>query len=267
MTTTITLDGIPVVEEGAGDDAIVMVHGWPDTLRLWDAQVAALAPHYRCVRFTLPGFDPALPARAASIAQLVELIRRVVEHAGRGRPVTLLLHDWGCVFGYQFALTHPHLVARLIGVDVGDAGSRALARALTPKAKWMIARYQLWLAAAWVIGGAVGDWMTRTMARAARCPADPARIGARMNYPYAMRWLGAVGGMRGLAPLDPRWPMLYVYGERKPFMFHSPQWLQAMAARPGSRVVAMPTGHWVMVEQPDEFNRVLLDWLTPRTAA
>jgi pimeloyl-ACP methyl ester carboxylesterase len=43
--------------------------------------------------------------------------------------------------------------------------------------------------------------------------------------------------------------------------------LEALAARPGSRVVAMPTGHWVMVEKPDEFNRVLLDWLAPPSSA
>ena len=38
-----------------------MVHGWPDTYRLWDGQVEALKDRYRCVRFTLPGFDAAQP--------------------------------------------------------------------------------------------------------------------------------------------------------------------------------------------------------------
>jgi pimeloyl-ACP methyl ester carboxylesterase len=26
-------------------------------------------------------------------------------------------------------------------------------------------------------------------------------------------------------------------------------------------VIAFPTGHWIMVEQPAEFNAVLLEWL------
>jgi len=261
MGTTTIIDGIEVLEEGDGDEAIVMVHGWPDTRALWDATVAALSPQWRCVRFTLPGYDLAQPPRPTSVAQMSAFIDRVVAHAGRGRPVTLLLHDWGCVFGYQYAMTHPDKVARLIGVDVGDAGSRATRRALTPRAKWMIASYQLWLAMAWRIGGAVGDRMTRRMARRLRCPVPPQRIGVQMNYPYAMRWLGAVGGMRGMAPLEPRCPMLYLYGARKPFAFHSPQWLETLAARPGSRVVALRSGHWLMVEKPDEFNRALLDWL------
>jgi cis-3-alkyl-4-acyloxetan-2-one decarboxylase len=101
-------------------------------------------------------------------------------------------------------MTHPALVSRLSGVDMGDSGSSAFARSLTFKAKLTRGGYRLWLALAWRIGGLLADRMTRAMARALRCPADPARIGAQMNYPYAMRWLGAVGGMRGLAPLEPR---------------------------------------------------------------
>ena len=32
------IDGVEVFVEGVGP-AIVMIHGWPDTHRLWDAQV------------------------------------------------------------------------------------------------------------------------------------------------------------------------------------------------------------------------------------
>jgi hypothetical protein len=57
--------------------------------------------------------------------------------------------------------------------------------------------------------------------------------------------------------------MLYVHGTRKPFGFHSPEWAQALAARPDCRVVPMRTGHWVMLDQPEAFNVALLDWLAP----
>ncbi|MDE2372120.1 MAG: alpha/beta hydrolase [Burkholderiales bacterium] len=265
MGATTTLHGIEVFTDGEGDDAIVMIHGWPDTHRLWDGTVAALQDRFRCVRFTLPGYDIARPPRPTSVAAMVELIRRIVEEGGRGRPVTLLLHDWGCVFGYQFAMAHPALVSRLIGIDIGDAPTREFKRGLTAKAQAMIAGYQLWLVLAWRLGGTLGDRMTRSMVRWLRCPADPARVGAQMNYPYAMQWLGTAGGMRGLAPLVPRCPMLFFHGTRKPFSFHTPAWAQALAARPGCRVQPMRTGHWVMLDDPDGFNRALRDWLLPGT--
>jgi len=55
--------------------------------------------------------------------------------------------------------------------------------------------------------------------------------------------------------------MLFLYGERKPFMFHSRAWAERIAARPGCRVIAFPTGHWIMVQRPREFNAALLAWL------
>ena len=115
------------IVEGSGPRKIVMIHGWPDTHRLWDGQVAALKDRYRCVRFTLPGFDPSPGARAYSFNELLEAIRRVIESAAAGGKVTLLLHDWGCILGYQFAMRHPELVERVVGVDIGDAGSRSRA--------------------------------------------------------------------------------------------------------------------------------------------
>jgi len=255
------IDSVEVIVEGAGPKAIVMIHGWPDTHRLWDAQVEALKERYRCVRFTLPGFDLSGPKRAYPLSEVLETIRRVVEHACPGERITLLLHDWGCFFGYQFAMRHPELVERVIGVDIGDAGSRQNRAELGLRGMLMVIGYQVWLALAWRIGGGIGDAMARWMARAIRCPADSRAIGSRMGYPYAMRWLGAAGGLDGLRAFDPRCPMLYIYGEHKPFMFHSRAWAERLAAQPGSRVMGLATGHWVMVSRRQEFNDALLAWL------
>src|SRR5687767_1532187 len=124
MTTTRQIDGIDVFIEGAGEQTIVMIHGWPDTYRLWDAQVEAFKGRFRCVRFTLPGFDVSKPRQAYSRAQLVETFQHIVEQTCPGQKVILMLHDWGCVFGYQFAMRHPALVSRIVGVDIGDTTSR-----------------------------------------------------------------------------------------------------------------------------------------------
>jgi pimeloyl-ACP methyl ester carboxylesterase len=104
--------------------------------------------------------------------------------------------------------------------------------------------------------------MARAMAAALRCPTDRAAIGAQMGYAYWVQWTGALGGFRRAQRLVPQWPLLFVYGRRKPFMFHSPGWVEEVAARPGSQVVAFDTGHWVMVEQPEEFNRTVMQWLS-----
>jgi pimeloyl-ACP methyl ester carboxylesterase len=239
----------------------VMIHGWPDTYRLWDAQVEALKGHFLCVRFTLPGFDISQKGRAYSLDEIVQTIHLVVDESCPNQRVSLLLHDWGCLFGYQFAMQQSQLVERVIGVDIGDAGSHRNRAEMGTRGMFMVAAYQIWLALAWFIDGKIGNSMSRWMAHLLRCPTDSQSIGSQMGYPYALSWLGVSGGLRGLRTFDPHCPMLYIYGERKPIMFHSSAWIERIAEQPGNRVLGWPTGHWVMIEQAGEFNETLLSWL------
>ena len=258
------VDGVDVFVEGEGGEAIVMIHGWPDTYRLWDAQAAFFKDRYRCVRFTLPGFDIEKPRRAFSLAETMSIIEHIVERTCPGGRVILMLHDWGCAFGYQFAMRRPELVSKIVGVDIGDAGTRAHRRSLSAKAKAMIFAYQMWLAIAWRIAGRAGDWMTLWMARTIGCRSDPRFIDSRMDYPYYIAWFGAHGSYRDMVRFDPPAPMLFVYGKRKPFLFHTPAWADALASRPGCAARAFETGHWVMSQQPREFNDVVDAWLSGR---
>lgn len=267
MSSALQIDGIDIHTDGSAGpgEPVVLIHGWPDTHRLWDQTVAALQDHHRCVRFTLPGFDLARPRDPRSVDQLCDFFARVVQASCPGQQVTLLVHDWGAVFGYEFAMRRPDLVARVIGVDVGDARSPQHLKSLSGKAKRGIAVYQLWLMLAWRLGApfpALGDRMTRRMARALRCPTPPAHIGSTMCYPYDMAWLGSHGGLQHMKPVALPQPMLFIYGARKPFLFHSQAWAQALAARPGCQVVALRTGHWVMDNDPAGFIGAVKAWLS-----
>jgi pimeloyl-ACP methyl ester carboxylesterase len=44
-------------------------------------------------------------------------------------------------------------------------------------------------------------------------------------------------------------------------MFHSPAWLAHVAAQPGSAVQGFKAGHWVMLDQAEEFHACVRRWL------
>jgi cis-3-alkyl-4-acyloxetan-2-one decarboxylase len=264
MSQILSIAGVDVHVEGSGAETIVMVHGWPDTYRLWDDPVAALKDRFRCVRFTLPGFDAGKPRRKYTLDELVDFLKQVVEQAGGGGKVILMLHDWGCVFGYQFYVRHPQLVSRIVGIDVGDAKSTE--KVLTVGGMLTILSYQLYLAVAWMIGGRFGDRMTMRMARAMRRPADNSQVSSCMDYPYFMTWFGGRRSYRRqFAAFVPTCPMLYLYAARKPVMFHAQGWLDDLVRVQGNEVVAFDSGHWIMLEQPERFNAVVSNWLSAAT--
>ena len=261
--SAITVHSTDVCLQGEGDEVILMLHGWPDTRALWDGTVAALQDHFVCARLTLPGFESGPPT--TSLDDMCELLGKIVDRISPNQPVTLMLHDWGCVFGYEFAMRHPERVARVVAVDVGDHNSGALLREWGLKEKVSVMGYQVWLALAWKIAGSLGTRMTRAMARWLRCPTEPERITHKMNYPYAMQWFGTAGGFQSAAQIQLPMPLLFVYGERKPFMFHSSKWLKEVAATPGSAVQSLPCGHWVMISRPEAFHARVREWLSDQS--
>jgi pimeloyl-ACP methyl ester carboxylesterase len=271
-SASMVVDGTEVLIEGEGKSGhtVVMLHGWPDTRHLWDGTVQALSRSLRCVRFTLPGFDAPHEGPAWTLDAMMRHLLDIVDAVSPDQPVSLLLHDWGCIFGYELAMRHPKRIARLVAVDIGDHNSPAYVRALPTAKKMMIFLYQVFLAKAWVVGryvnASLANAMSRKMARAMHCPTPPKQIAWHMNYPYAMAWFKLGGGLP-TRPVRPQCPVLYVYGKRKPFMFHSAEWLQTLQSTPGSAAHGLATGHWVMVEQPQAFNALVLPWLVDANAS
>ena len=85
---------------------------------------------------------------------------------------------------------------------------------------------------------------------------------SNMNYPYFNFWFGGKLAYRRLARrFMPACPMLFIYGRRKPLMFHAKTWADELRSKPGNQVVEFDTGHWVMIQQPERFNQVVSNWL------
>jgi pimeloyl-ACP methyl ester carboxylesterase len=223
--------------------------------------VTALRGKYRCVRATLPNFGGDRTERwGYPTEQIVDALVELVREAARGKRVTLVLHDWGCYWGHAVHHRVPELVARVASIDVAPH--------YKPSSKAMlgIMAYQWWLLGAFVVGGPIGDRMTRAFARRAHPPRDPAALDSWMNYPYRNVWADLLSGRaHGLTKgYWPKCPLLFVYGENKPFPFHSAAWVDHVR-RVGGQVVGLPCGHWV--PQQREFVDLLRRWLESTAAA
>ena len=74
-------------------DEILMIHGYPDCGKMWDAQVEALKSEYRCLVVTLPFFSNKYKMTTSwgvDIPDLVKGLAKIVETKSNKKKVTLL---------------------------------------------------------------------------------------------------------------------------------------------------------------------------------
>lgn len=116
---------LAIAYEEAGDpggEPVVLLHGFPDGVRAWDAVVAPLAAAgHRTLAPSLRGFGPTrfLDAGTPRSGQLAALGQDVVDFAdGLGLDRFVLVgHDWGAQAAQAAAALQPERVARLVSLS------------------------------------------------------------------------------------------------------------------------------------------------------
>jgi pimeloyl-ACP methyl ester carboxylesterase len=112
-------DGVPIRYEilGAGQPALVFIHGWACDRRFWDEQVAHFAPRHTVVTLDLGGHGESGTNRSDWTMQAFgEDVRAVVEHLDL-RPVVLIGHSMGGAVIIEAARRLPGRVTGLVAAD------------------------------------------------------------------------------------------------------------------------------------------------------
>ncbi|WP_322919445.1 alpha/beta fold hydrolase [Nocardioides renjunii] len=94
------------VFEGGDPDGptLVMVHGWPDTHRMWHGVADLLADTHRLVAYDTRGQGESVstqPDDGFTLDVLGSDLLAVVDSVSPDRPVHLLAHDWGSVQAWE----------------------------------------------------------------------------------------------------------------------------------------------------------------------
>ena len=116
---------IHVVDEGSGP-CVLMLHGFPDTARLWRHQLPVLIDAgYRVVAPDLRGFgrtDAPEGVETYSILNTMEDLRLLLEELNIEKA-HFVGHDWGSGTAWTMASFHPHLATSLTAISVGHPES------------------------------------------------------------------------------------------------------------------------------------------------
>ena len=250
------VDGAKVhwTSKGSGGEAVILVHGWTCDETSWDSQIPELSRKYRVITLDLPGHGKSDPPKDGKFSMTV--FARAVEAVRAEAKIdkaVLVGHSMGTPVIREYARRYPQHVAGLVPVDglliIGAAGAPGRGGAPNPAA----------------MTGPDGMKARESMIRGMFTPATPAAIQQHvLKMMLAAPEATAAGAMTATfdtASLNNEQstvPALGIYAGNSPMANRE----NLKKIFPNSEYVQVAgTGHFVMMERPEEFNRLLLAFL------
>jgi pimeloyl-ACP methyl ester carboxylesterase len=260
--------GIEYEVTGAGRP-VVLLHGFPDSGRLWRHQVRALADAgFMVIVPDMRGYgtsDKPADVAAYNVLFLVSDIGAVLDHAGVERA-HVVGHDWGAAVAWVLASVAPERVDHLVTLSVGHPSSFRSDGYAQHEKSWYMLLFQFdGIAEHWLSDD---DWAN--FRDWGHHPDEAAVIGeleANESLTPGLNWYRAnVPPESYIAPpLDlpavPA-PTMGVWSTGDVALTEGQMTRSAghVAGRWRYERLDGP-GHWMQLEAPEEVNRLLLDFL------
>jgi pimeloyl-ACP methyl ester carboxylesterase len=258
-TGTLPVTGGTVSYEVAGSgEPVVLIHGGFGDRRMWDDQFSVLARDYRVLRYDHRGFgrSPAPDTTYSPVRDLIQLLDRAEMDRAH-----IVGNSLGGALAITFGILHPERVRSLTVVASGADGFRypqSDIEAITQVVALMRGGKQ---------EEALTKWLGNPMLAVVNTqPAVKEKV-ERMVRENAGIWTMAAWPQQPLTPPARerlgriRIPTLVVIGDRDAA---SVRMFADSTARmiPGAeRVVLEGTDHLPHMERPEEFNRILVEFL------
>ena len=255
---SVSVDGAEVAYAQQGRVALpplVMLHGWAASHKFWKYSFSAFSPRWRVIAPDLVGFGLSeKPDRDYTLKGLTEWFGRFLDAMKLDR-VTLVAHSMGGTIALLYAIQHPERIERLVVSNPITVGSTAF----TAATRFSMApgiRALLFLLARI---GPVRRWVERDFTLIGRLDDELAMDVTKGTYQSMFDSLlsSAKADLRG--PMSGLAVPTLAIGTEKDLLVAPDQY----ALVPAQKKVCMPdTGHIPMIERPEDFNRILNDFLS-----
>ena len=261
--------GVGIEYEVAGTGRpVVLLHGFPDSGRLWRYQVPALAgAGFQVIIPDLRGYgrsDKPGPVDAYSLPLLAGDVLAILAELGIG-SAHMVGHDWGAALAWGLAALSPGNVDHLVALSVGNPVT--FLRTLEQRQKsWYMLLFQFpGIAERWL---AEDDWANfRSWAGHPDAAQVIAELEANGSLTPGLNWYRAnvspeswVGPPLQLPPVQA--PTMGVWSTGDPALAEVQMTDSAAnVAGPWRYERLDGPGHWMQLDAPEQVNALLLDFL------
>jgi pimeloyl-ACP methyl ester carboxylesterase len=263
-------DGVGIEYEVTGDGRpVVLLHGFPDSGRLWRNQVPALAEAgFKVIVPDLRGYgrsDKPADVQAYALPALVGDVVAVMGDAGVERA-HVVGHDWGAALAWAFATFAGDRVDHLVAMSVGHPATFRFDGFEQHEKSWYMLLFQFaGVAEQWL---SANDWANlRAWGRHPDSDAVIAELDANGSLTPGLNYYRANVPpesylQAGLELPAVQAPTMGVWSSGD-FALTEGQMTRSAAnvAGPWRYERIDGPGHWMQLEAPDEVNRLLVDFL------
>ncbi|MEV8592539.1 alpha/beta hydrolase [Streptomyces sp. NPDC052012] len=249
------------VDTGAGDPVVLLHSGYVDH-RLFEAQIPVLAEHHRVIAPDVRGHG--FSANATAPFRWADDLAALLRHLDAG-PAVLVGVSMGGAIATDTVLEHPDLVRAVVPCGASTSEFQYT----DPWYREIQDEYARTLGA-----GDLDGWLTaflRVVPGPHRTPDDIDPDILRRLREMALHTMSKhhAGEKDWHVPVTGTWervpkidvPVLTVNGSLEPADLTGEAERLARAVRDGRSVTIEGAGHYTCLEQPETFNRVLLDFL------
>ncbi|HUY23509.1 MAG TPA: alpha/beta hydrolase [Acidimicrobiales bacterium] len=266
----VDVNGVGIAYEVTGEGPpVVLLHGFPDSGRLWRHQVAALADAgFSTVVPDLRGYgasDKPAEVEAYSLPYLAGDVVAILDELGLERA-HVVGHDWGAALAWVIGSLIPDRVDHLVALSVGHPLSFASAGYAQREKSWYMLLFQFeGIAEQWL---SADDWTNfREWGRHPDADAVIAEMEANKSLTPALNWYRA--NVPPQALVDPPMVLPPVQADTMG-VWSSDDVALTEEQMLGSADHVTGTwryeridgpGHWMQLEAPDAVNELLVDFL------
>jgi pimeloyl-ACP methyl ester carboxylesterase len=264
---TLKVNGLDMFVASLGEGrAVLLLHGFPDSHRVWRHQMQPLADAgYRVIAPDLRGYgrtDAPADVGAYSVRHLCDDVIALLDALAIDK-VLLVGHDWGATIAWQLCMHAPARVERLVALSVGHpAAFRTAGLAQRLRLSYMLV-FQPRGLAEWLLP--MGGWFfmrqfIRDRAQVAQWRADfavPGRLTAALNYYRANQ---RAFSRRRWPPV--KVPVLGVWSSGDRALMEAQMRGSAAIVGASFRYERIDgADHWMQLSAPERVNALLLDFL------
>lgn len=257
------------VDIGSGDGApIVFIHGLGGCWQNWLENLPRAAQERRAIALDLPGFAfSEMPREKITISDYAHTVAELLHEIGIDEPVALVGNSMGGFISAEVCLRHPDICERIMLVSAAGISTTSLrqrplltaARVTAAMTEFVIARRER-LVARPALRHAILGYVAR----------HPTRLKPDLVLEI-MHGAGSPGFLPALEALtgydysdrldDVKCPTLIVWGEDDKLVPVKDAGEYERLIRNSRKVIFRDTGHISMVERPQTFNDLMMEFV------